>query len=136
MIRSLIARRLVAGVSITLLLLCQTAAAALSYVTYAPMPATPQTAATPTQADAPCHQAASDDSTPAHGCQDRCHARDASLQTVKVDKVHIPAADALVLPLCAVLTPDAGTATSVPHLPLAANATSPPLRLVYCRLLM
>ena len=135
MIRSLLARRLVTGVSIVMLLLCQTAAAALACA-YAPLapPAAPAQAAA-MDAAAPCHHDAldADGSAPEHGCQDRCPSRNFSSATAKVD---IPAADSLAMSIFTVALPDAATTVTAPHEQILACAAPPHLILVYCRLLI
>jgi hypothetical protein len=135
MIRSLSARRWVIAFSIVMLLLCQTAAAALSYSAAPVTAATSQAATLEMDTAAPCHQHAqnADGHAPAHGCQDRCPSRDASFETTKID---IPAADTLVSTRCAVNPPDAYITITAPHQHIAAVAAPPPLILVYCRLLI
>jgi len=123
--------RLVIFFATAMLLLCQTAAAALAYVALrAPFQVTALNADTA----APCHHNSSgeDDRTPTHGCQDHCPARDASFETAKI---HIPAADTLVLTMIAVVPLVSSIAVGMPHTYLAATATPPPLILMYCRLL-
>jgi len=130
MIRSTLARRLVVGMSILMLLLCQTAGAALACI--AP-PAAIQVAAT--EFAMPCHTYAqdADRGIPAGGSQDRCPARDASLETAKVN---IPAVDRLALPVLTVAPPAAATTITAPHEHILACAAPPPLNLIYCRLLI
>ena len=136
MIRPLSARRLLIGISVIMLLLCQTAAVALAYVA-APAATPLQAAALEANAEAPCQhgtQIKDDGTPPAHGCQDRCPSRNASLQTAKTD---IPAADTfIILPVSTVRAPHAGIRNSTPHQQIVASATPPPLILVYCRLLI
>ena len=127
MIRSLLARRLVTGVSIVMLLLCQTAAAALACA--APL--------SPTQAAAVelalCHTYAqkADHNIPVNGCQEGCP--DASFETAKVN---IPAVGCLALPVLTVALPHAAIPVTAPVDRILACAAPPPLLLVYCRLLI
>lgn len=123
--------RLVALFAAAMLLLCQTAAAALSHVATL---GSPQAIMAKQDVAAPCHHdgETGNDDTLAHGCQDRCPARDASLDTAKT---HIPAAHALLVTVLAVAPPISRIAVAAPRNDFAATATPPPLRLVYCRLL-
>jgi hypothetical protein len=131
MIRSMRIRRFVTGVSIVMLLLCQTAAVALASA------ATAASLASSTAVDAtsPCHHDLPDanGSAPAHGCQDRCPSRDASFETAKIN---IPSVGSLVLPVFTVDLLDAAPAVALPYAHIVANAAPPPRLLVYCRLLM
>jgi len=131
MIRSLFMRRLVTGISIVMLLLCQTAAAAFTYTVavWHPAPSAELDATTPCPHDV----TAADDNTPVHGCQDRCPSRDASFKTAKVN---IPAVDSLALKVLTVDVPDPATTGTARHEKIHASATPPPLILVYCRLLI
>ena len=133
MMRSMLARRLVSGVSLTVMLLCQSMAAALAYAA-APLAPPGQTAAMETQAAPPCQHHAADIHNPApdHGCQDRCRSRDALFETTKVN---IPAAAFPASPLFTIASPHTATAVTVRYEQIAARAAPPPLRLVYCRLL-
>ena len=131
MMRSLTIRRLVTGISVFMLLLCQTMAAALAY-TGTPVTVPTQTAAMDTAA--PCHHAQdTDDSLPARGCRDRCPSRDASFETAKIN---IPAVDTLALPGFVVAAADTVTAVTMRYEQILASATPPPLLLLYCRLLI
>jgi hypothetical protein len=131
MMRSLTIRRLVTGISVFMLLLCQTMAAAMAY-TGAPVTVPVQTAATDT--DASCHHAQdTDNSPPAHGCQDRCPSRDASFETAKIN---LPAVDTLALPVFIIAAAAPVTAVTMRRGQILASATAPPLILVYGRLLI
>lgn len=132
MIRSLLARRLVTGVSIVMLLLCQTAAAALACV--APPPAV-SAQVVAIDAASPCQHNAldADNSAPDHGCQDRCPSRDSSSATAKVN---IPAVDSLALPVLTVAPLHAAITITAPVDRILACAAPLPLILVYCRLLI
>ena len=120
------ARRMVIGVFITLMLLCQTTAAARAPV--ASVNAAP-----------PCHQDAQNTHSepPAHDCcQDRCPSRDAAFTPAKID---LPAANTVALPhfaLFAVAAANPLTPLAAPHAWIVANAAPPPRLLVYCRLLI
>lgn len=131
MVHSLTARRWVAAIATIMLLLCQTAAAALSH---ARVPSVAEVAALAQDAALPCHHdgAASGDSTPSNGCQERCPARDASPEKTKID---IPAARALLLTVMALVPPGPRATTAAPRNDFTATAAPPPLRLAYCRLL-
>ncbi len=131
MIRSAHARRMVIGVFITLMLLCQTTAAALMCVVRA-LP----TPAVTAKAPAPCHPQAqsADDEAPAHsGCQDRCPSRDAAFTSVKID---IPAADAVLLPRFVFAAANPVATIAAPYARIVSNAAPPPRLLAYCRLLI
>lgn len=123
--------RSVALFATAMLLLCQTTAAALTYL--APQSKS-QVTTVNGQSEAPCHldNAAGGDSVPAQGCHDRCPVRDATPDTAKIS---IPAAHALLLPVIALMPPLARVATAAPRSDFTATATPPPLRLAYCRLL-
>jgi hypothetical protein len=131
MFRSLFVRRLVTGVSVVMLLLCQTAAATLAYAA-APLPLAAQ--ATAVDAAPPCHDAARsvDDVAPDHGCQDRCPSRFSSIETAKIN---LPAADNLVLTVFPVAPASTTATVTAPHEQIIACAAPPPLRLLYCRML-
>ncbi len=124
--RTLTVRRWVMGISIMMLLLCQTAAAVLTYgFSY--------TAAD--DASPSCEQSAlhTNGSAPEHGCQDRCASRYASLETAKVK---IPAAINLALPVTIVDAPCPCLSLTPRYERIVANAAPPPLILVYGRLLI
>ncbi len=133
MMRSMLARRLVSGVSLTVMLLCQSMAAALAYAA-APLAPPGQTAAMETQAAPPCHQQATDTHSPApdHGCQDRCRSRDALFETAKNI---FPDVASLGSPVFTIDSPHTPTTVTVRYEQIVARAAPPPLRLVYCRLL-
>lgn len=123
--------RLVAFFAAAMLLLCQTTAAALSHATAL---GSPQAIVAKQDLAAPCHHDSGpgNDNTPAQGCQDRCPAHDASLETTKIQ---IPAAHALLVIVLALAPPISRITVGAPRNDFAATATPPPLRLVYCRLL-
>jgi len=132
MIHSALARRLVTGVSIVMLLLCQTVAAALACAAATPAP--------PAQAAAfdaapPCHDNAmgTDGSQPENGCLDRCPSRYSSIETAKVN---VPAADNPAPAVFPAAPPRAAAKLAAPYAPIPACAAPPPLILVYCRLLI
>lgn len=131
MFRCSFARRWITGLSILMLLLCQTTAVTLAYA--APS-SVPPAATITVDATAPCHHDAveADSGTPAHGCQDRCPSRAASFETAKLD---VPAAMVTALPAYALATHGTPASRVVRHQPVLARAAPPPLRLVYCRLL-
>jgi hypothetical protein len=136
MMRSLLARRLVTGLSVVMLLLCQTAAATLVYAAASPQEIAPvMDASTSTSAStsAPCHHESpdADGNTPSQSCHDRCPSRAASFETVKFD---IPAAGIIALIVYAVV-PDQPSTAAAWAAPILARAAPPPIRLVYCRLL-
>ena len=135
MMRSAFARRVVTGLTLVVMLLCQTMAAALACgaapaATPAVAPAQTATADSAT----PCrHEAVNTrTSAPDHGCQDRCPSRDASFETTKLN---IPAAVALAVSIFTVDLPAITRTVTVRYETIVAYAASPPLRLVYCRLL-
>ena len=126
---SLIPRRLLIGVSIAMLVLCQTAAAALVYV------APPTTSVATQITEAPCHRTNNTgDDAPTRGCKDRCPARDTTFETAKIN---IPAADSFA-PVAVVADSTRSSLSVVaPYEHVPANAAPPPpLLLVYCRLLI
>lgn len=128
MMHSRLARRVVTGVFIVMLLLCQTAA-----VVHACVVPSAATQASAVEVETPCHAQNADHSTPVKGCQDRCPSRDASFETAKIN---IPAVDSLALPVLTVAQPDTATTVTTPYEQIRACAAPPPLRLVYCRLLI
>lgn len=123
--------RLVMSLATAVLVLCQTAAAAL---TYGGSAAPARVAALQTPAEAPCHLdgMADQGGAPRHGCHDRCPAHDASLETAKL---HIPAAAALALTLFTLAPPACAGVVAAPAACVRATAAPPPLILLYCRLL-
>ncbi len=128
---------MVSGVSLVMMLLCQTMAAALGYAHAAPAPVAAPAQIESMQAATPCHYQAVDASsgTPDRGCHERCLSRDAAFESVKI---HLPAAASLALPACSVNLPDPsgmGAMVTTRHQQIVARAAPPPLRLVYCRLL-
>jgi hypothetical protein len=127
---SLRARRLIVGISIVMLLLCQTAAASLVYAIQAPSPP-----AQPAANSVPCSHEAVDTkgSTPDHGCHHRCPSRYASAKAAKPD---IPHAGTLALTVFSMVVPDTAAVRTAPYRQIPANAAPPPLLLVYCRLLI
>jgi hypothetical protein len=131
MIRSSTTRRLVTGVSIIMLLLCQTVAAALAYAVATPVPPAQSAALGVT----PCHHDAMDTggSQTENGCQDRCPSRYSSVETAKVN---IPAADNVALTVFSAALPRAAATLAAPYEHILALAAPPPLILVYCRLLI
>lgn len=129
-------RRWVTGISVIMLLLCQTIAAALAYVGAA---ATETMAVTATQvtsmsAETSCHHDAANgtDNLPANGCHDRCPSQNASFETSRID---IPAASVAALPIYLAMAPPLAMAMTAQGDQVVARASPPPLRLVYCRLL-
>ena len=128
---------MVSGLSLVLMLLCQTMAAALGYAhaALAPVAATAQIEGM--QAATPCQHEAVDagSSAPDHGCHERCSSRDAAFESAKIS---IPAAASLALPAFTANLPDpldTGAMVTVRYQQIVARAAPPPLRLVYCRLL-
>ncbi len=132
MMRSTTTRRWVTGISVAILLLCQTMAAALAYVA-APAAASGESAFA-AAAMPPCHESqAADDTTPSINCHDRCPSRDAAVET---SKINIPAAVSLALSaIIADLSYGITQLTTRYNRIIANAAPPPPLRLVYCRLL-
>ena len=128
---------MVSGLSLVLMLLCQTMAAALGYAHAALAPAAAPAQIEGMNATAPCHQEAVDANSdaPDQGCQDRCPSRDAAFESAKIN---IPAAAGLALSAFTVNLPDplhtAATVTTR-YQQIVARAAPPPLRLLYCRLL-
>jgi hypothetical protein len=123
--------RLVASIVAAMLVLCQTAATAMTYAApRAPAKVTAERAS----AETPCHfdSRAQNGSTPKHGCHDRCPARDASLETAQI---HIPVAAALVSTVFTLVPALRATAVAAPSTGVIATAAPPPLLLLYCRLL-
>jgi hypothetical protein len=123
------------GISIIMLLLCQTAATVLAY---AMAPVVERAHVTADNTSTPCQQSTldTDGSTPVHGCQDRCASRYASLETAKVK---IPAAISLAVPVFTVDLPSPRaslTPRSQRHERIVASAAPPPLILVFGRLLI
>jgi hypothetical protein len=131
MIRSMRMRRFVTGVSIVMLLLCQTAAVARASA------ATALSLAPSTEVDttSPCHHDVTEvnGNAPAHSCQDRCPSRDASFETAKIN---IPSVESLWLPVFTVDLLDAAPAVALPYERIVTNAAPPPRLLVCCRLLI
>jgi hypothetical protein len=123
--------RLVASIVAAMLVLCQTAAAAL---TYAAPRAPVQITAVRASAELPCHldSRAENGGAPKHGCHDRCPAHDASLETAQI---HIPVAAALVLTAFTLAPVLCARVVAAPSTGVAATAAPPPLILLYCRLL-
>ena len=135
MFRSAQARQIVGGLSLVLMLLCQTMAAALGYAHAALAPAAAPAQIEGMNATAPCHQEALDANSgaPDQGCQDRCPSRDAAFES---STINIPVAASLALSAFSVnaLNPAAATVTAR-YQQIVARAAPPPLRLLYCRLL-
>ena len=135
MFRSAQARQIVGGLSLVLMLLCQTMAAALGYAHAALAPAAAPVQIEGMNATAPCHQEAVDANSgaPDQGCQDRCPSRDAAFES---STINIPVAASLALSAFSVnaLNPAAATVTAR-YQQIVARAAPPPLRLLYCRLL-
>lgn len=123
--------RPVAFFAMVMLLLCQTLASALAYGTFR---APPQITVLKLADEAPCHDAGASPQQRSsnHGCQDRCPAHDASLET---GQLHIPAAHELQTTVWALAPVVSHTTDGAPDRYLATPATPPPLILVYCRLL-
>ncbi len=137
MFRSAQTRQIVGGLSLVLMLLCQTMAAALGYAHAALAPVAAPAQIESMQAATPCHHEAVDagSSAPGHGCQDRCPSRDAAFESAKIN---IPAAASLALSAYTANLPDplhTGATVTARYEQIVARATPPPLRLVYCRLL-
>lgn len=131
MIRSALVRRVVTGLSVVMLLLCQTMAAALTYAA-APSPVSVSVQTAAIDAPAPCQTADNDNPSPDNCCQNRCLSRDATFETAKT---HIPAAAGVAMSPFTVVPSDCATALIARYEQIVARAAPPPLRLVYCRLL-
>ncbi len=135
MFRSAQARQIVGGLSLVLMLLCQTMAAALGYAHAALAPAAAPAQIEGMNATAPCHQEALDANSgaPDQGCQDRCPSRDAAFESAKIN---IPAAASFALSAFTANAPNPPAATvTTRYEQIVARAAPPPLRLLYCRLL-
>ena len=137
MFRSAQARQMVSGLSLVMMLLCQTTAAALGYAHAALAPAAAPAQIEGMHAATPCHHEAVDagGGAPGHRCHERCPSHDAAFESAKIN---LPAAASLALPAFTANLPDplhTGATVTAPYQQIVARAAPPPLRLVYCRLL-
>lgn len=127
--RSSTTRRLFVAISVAMLVLCQTAAAAMSRAIAVPAPlAAAQSEKAPCQRDA----AATEHDAPSQGCHERCPARDALVEAAKIDIPNAICFTPLVLSTSffAATIPVAAPFKEIPE-----RVASPPARLAYCRLL-
>jgi hypothetical protein len=123
--RSRTPRQLIAGIAITLMVFCQSAALAAACV---PAPSAGSNVVAP-----PCHEeyAPGQSSADKGGCTPQCQASLTSPEPSKVDSVM-----AIMLPLQSAYTVNAaGVFCAARHKPPLLHATAPPLPIVLCRLL-
>ena len=130
--RPRLARQVIAGISMLMLLLCQTAAAMLASTAKTVATGIPATAWNPA-ATAPCDHHLHQEEPPAHGCATRCPSRDASFETAKFN---IPDASTVVKAMVDACPMVTGILAAPAHATIVATAAPPPLIITYCRLLI
>lgn len=130
MIRSTLLRQFVSSIAIFMLVWCQTSAIAqagpiVMIVSEAEIAAT-----------TPCHQTTTEsrsDPTQQTGCQARCQSHNAWFETTNI---HLPAIDDLPLAVVYFALFDPAATSAAPDDQTTERAASPPLILVYGRLLI
>ena len=130
MIRSSVLRQFLSGITIFMLVWCQTSAVAQASSITTTTPAVEVAVTTP------CHQTTTDsrsDTTQQTDCQTRCQSHNAWFETTKI---HLPAIDNLPLAVVCITLFTPVKICSAPNNQSAERAAPPPLILVYGRLLI